>query len=122
MAEAARGYVERGFTAVKFGWGIFGEDPVRDLELVAAAREALGPHRDLMIDPGWYGAGWKGPWRPRTLEENLNLCLSLGPYCVRWVEDFIHPERFDYYTAVRRESPAPIAAGELMPPYRRSRF
>lgn len=114
MAEAARGYVERGFTAVKFGWGIFGEDPVRDVELVAAAREALGPHRDLMIDPGWYGAGWKGPWRPRTLEENLALCQSLGPYCVRWIEDFIHPERFDHYTAVRRESPAPIAAGEQL--------
>lgn len=114
MAAAARGYVERGFTAVKFGWGIFGEDPARDVELVAAAREALGPHRDLMIDPGWYGAGWKGSWRERSLAENLRLCQSLGPYNVRWIEDFIHPERFDHYAAARRESPAPIAAGEQL--------
>jgi L-rhamnonate dehydratase len=30
MAEAARGYVERGFRAVKFGWGVFGEDYGRE--------------------------------------------------------------------------------------------
>jgi L-alanine-DL-glutamate epimerase-like enolase superfamily enzyme len=112
MFAAARGYVDRGFTAVKFGWGVFGEDPARDVELVAAAREALGPERDLMVDPGWYGAGWKGPWQPRMLDDNIRLCQSLEPYNVRWIEDFIHPEHFDDYAAVRRASPAPLAAGE----------
>ena len=111
---AAKGYVERGFTAVKFGWGVFGEDPARDVELVAAARQALGPNRDLMVDPGWYGAGWKGPWRQRTLDENIALCQRLEPYRVRWIEDFIHPELFDDYAAVRRASPAPLAAGEQL--------
>jgi L-alanine-DL-glutamate epimerase-like enolase superfamily enzyme len=114
MAAAARSYVERGFHAVKFGWGVFGEDPGRDVELVAAAREALGNLRDLMIDPGWYGAGWKGPWRPRTLKENIALCASLEPYRARWIEDFIHPELFDDYATVRRQSPAPLAAGEQL--------
>jgi L-rhamnonate dehydratase len=114
MFAAARGYIEQGFRAVKFGWGVFGEDPVRDVELVAAAREALGPERDLMVDPGWYGAGWKGPWKPRTLEDNIALCQRLGPYRVRWIEDFVHPELFDDYAAVRRESPAPLAAGEQL--------
>jgi L-alanine-DL-glutamate epimerase-like enolase superfamily enzyme len=112
MFAAARGYVERGFRAVKFGWGVFGEDPARDIELVAAAREALGPERHLMVDPGWYGAGWKGPWQPRSLDENIRLCQSLEPYNVRWIEDFIHPERFEDYAAVRKQSPAPLAAGE----------
>jgi len=114
MFSAARGYVEKGFRAVKFGWGVFGEDSVRDLELVAAAREALGPERELMVDPGWYGAGWKGPWKPRRLEDNIELCQSLAPFRVRWIEDFIHPELFDDYAAVRRESPAPLAAGEQL--------
>jgi L-alanine-DL-glutamate epimerase-like enolase superfamily enzyme len=114
MYAAAQDYVLRGFTAVKFGWGIFGEDPVRDVELVAAAREALGPDRDLMVDPGWYAAGWKGPWRPRTLADNLALCESLAPYQVRWIEDFIHPELFDDYAAVRRQSSVPLAAGEQL--------
>lgn len=114
MVAAARSYVERGFRAVKFGWGVFGEDPGRDVELVAAARDALGPDRLLMVDPGWYGAGWKGPWRPRTLEENVVLCERLAPFGVRWVEDFIHPEKFDEYAAVRRRSPVPLAAGEQL--------
>ncbi|MBW8883793.1 MAG: mandelate racemase/muconate lactonizing enzyme family protein, partial [Planctomycetia bacterium] len=114
MFEAARGYVERGFRAVKFGWGVFGEDPARDVELVAAAREALGPERDLMVDPGWYGAGWKGPWKPRTLDDNIRLCQSLALYRVRWIEDFIHPELFDDYATVRKASPAPLAAGEQL--------
>jgi L-alanine-DL-glutamate epimerase-like enolase superfamily enzyme len=114
MAEAARGYVARGFRAVKFGWGVFGEDPGRDVELVAAAREALGPDRDLMVDPGWYGAGWKGPWRPRTLEDNVRLCEAMAPYRIRWLEDFVHPEHFAEYATVRRRSPVPLAAGEQL--------
>jgi L-alanine-DL-glutamate epimerase-like enolase superfamily enzyme len=114
MFAAARGYVERGFRAVKFGWGVFGEDPARDVELVAAAREALGKNRDLMIDPGWYATGWKGSWKPRSLDDNINLCQSLAPYRVRWVEDFIHPEKFDDYAAVRRQSSVPLAAGEQL--------
>ena len=114
MFAAARGYVERGFRAVKFGWGVFGEDPARDVELVAAARAALGPDRDLMVDPGWYAVGWKGPFRPRTLDDNIRLCQSLAPFRVRWIEDFIHPEEFNAYAAVRRQSPAPLAAGEQL--------
>ncbi len=112
MAAAAHGYVERGFQAVKFGWGVFGEDPGRDRELVAAAREALGPARHLLVDPGWYPAGWKGEWRPRSRRESIAMCRMLGEYNVGWVEDFIHPERFDEYAAVRAESPVPVAAGE----------
>jgi L-alanine-DL-glutamate epimerase-like enolase superfamily enzyme len=114
MTEAARMYIAHGFRAVKFGWGVFGEDPGRDVELVAAAREALGPERELLVDPGWYAAGWKDltKWRPRSREENLALCQRLEPYRVGWVEDFIHPERFDEYAYVRENTTCPIAAGE----------
>ncbi len=112
MANAARGYVARGFRAVKFGWGVFGEDPGRDRELVAAAREALGPDRHLLVDPGWYPAGWKAPGQMRSRRDAEALCQWLAEYNVGWVEDFIHPERFDEYAAVRAGSPVPIAAGE----------
>src|SRR5437667_2146347 len=53
MKRACEFYLERGFTAIKFGWGVFGQDRKRDLALVAAARGALGPNIALMIDPGW---------------------------------------------------------------------
>jgi L-rhamnonate dehydratase len=114
MAQAARMYLDKGFHAVKFGWGVFGEDPVKDVELVAAAREALGPDKHLLVDPGWYAVGWKRPekWQPRGREENLALCERLAPYNVGWVEDFIHPDHLEEYASVRAHSPVPIAAGE----------
>ncbi len=112
MAEAVRGYVAKGFRAVKFGWGVFGEDASRDRELVAAAREALGPDRTLLVDPGWYPAGWKSHGQMRSRREAEALCAWLAEYDVGWIEDFIHPERFDEYAAVRARSPVPIAAGE----------
>jgi L-alanine-DL-glutamate epimerase-like enolase superfamily enzyme len=112
MAEAARGYVEHGFRAVKFGWGVFGEDPGRDRELVAAAREALGPDRHLLVDPGWYPIGWSKPGAMRSRREAVELCQWLADYEVGWVEDFIHPENFEEYAHVRALSPVPVAAGE----------
>jgi L-rhamnonate dehydratase len=114
MRSAAQGYVDKGFTAVKFGWGVFGEDEALDRELVAAARQTLGPDRLLMVDPGWYPAGWTRPERhaPRTRDQALRMCGWLADYKVHWVEDFIHPEDFDLYAAVRKESPVKIAAGE----------
>ncbi len=117
MAEAAKGYIAKGFRAVKFGWGVFGEDPGRDRELVAAAREALGPDRHLLVDPGWYPAGWKTPGPMRSMREAIRLCEWLADYQVGWVEDFIHPEDFDQYAAVCAASPVPVAAGEQVATY-----
>jgi L-alanine-DL-glutamate epimerase-like enolase superfamily enzyme len=112
MARAARDYVARGYRAVKFGWGVFGRDPGQDRELVAAAREALGPDRALLIDPGWYAIGWDHEGPLRTRRQALALCEWLAEYGVGWVEDFIHPEHFDEYAWVRAHSPVPVAAGE----------
>ena len=112
MIEAANGYIDKGYRAVKFGWGVFGQDPGRDRELVAAARQALGPDRYLMVDPGWYPTVTPNRMQPRSRADNETLCQWLGDYDVRWVEDFIHPENFDEYAAVRAASPVPVAAGE----------
>lgn len=112
MIEAAQGYIDKGYRAVKFGWGVFGQDPGRDRELVAAARQALGPDRYLMVDPGWYPTVTPNRMQPRSRADNEALCQWLGDYNVRWVEDFIHPENFDEYAAVRASSPVPLAAGE----------
>jgi L-rhamnonate dehydratase len=112
MAEAARAYAGKGYRAVKFGWGVFGQDEGRDRELVAAAREALGSDRALLIDPGWYPAGWPATGPMRSRREAVRLCQWLADYDVGWVEDIIHPENFEEYAYVRRVSSVPIAAGE----------
>ncbi|MDQ2655269.1 MAG: hypothetical protein M3Z20_19730 [Chloroflexota bacterium] len=40
----AERFVATGFTAIKFGWGGFGQDRRQDVALVRTAREALPPH------------------------------------------------------------------------------
>ena len=112
MVKAAEHYVKLGFQAVKFGWGIFGQDEGRDRDLVAAARQALGPGRQLLIDPGWYGAGWDDPYRLRSRRDHLRMVEWLAEYHIGWVEDFIHPDRYEEYAEVRKASRVPIAAGE----------
>ena len=56
-AEEFAGYVKRGYTAVKGGWGksadtAFGLDPKRDLALVKRIREAIGTDIAFMLDVG----------------------------------------------------------------------
>src|SRR5438874_9959805 len=40
IREATKVYLNQGFTAVKFGWGVFGKNRKLDLQLVEAARRA----------------------------------------------------------------------------------
>jgi len=54
MREAVRSYLDQGFTAIKFGWGVFGKDHRLDVRLVEAARSAMGDSNDLLIDTGWF--------------------------------------------------------------------
>ncbi|HEX6971346.1 MAG TPA: mandelate racemase/muconate lactonizing enzyme family protein [Limnochordia bacterium] len=104
MKRACEHYLARGFTAVKFGWGVFGEDPVRDIALVRAAREALPDSCELLIDPGWT--------RRRTARDAIELCRQLEPYRIFWVEDFLHPEDYAGYARVSQSVSVRIAAGE----------
>lgn len=123
MVEACKHYISHGFQAVKFGWGVFGEDPALDVELVAAARQTLGPDRHLMVDPGWYPAGWRKPGPLRSRAQNIALCDRMAPFNLTWLEDFVHPEHFEEYAAVRQHSSTPIAAGEqVATPWEFARF
>jgi len=105
MKRACEGYLERGFRAIKFGWGVFGHDRKRDVALVRAAREAVGPDVDLMVD-----AGWKVD---RSVYDAIGLIRDLEPYGIFWLEDFLHPECYDGYAAVKAAGvKTRIAAGE----------
>jgi L-alanine-DL-glutamate epimerase-like enolase superfamily enzyme len=104
MAEATRRYVGEGFTAIKFGWGVFGQDPQRDIELVAAARGAMGGSRDLLIDTGWFV--------DRTPKQAIQVVKSLEPYRPFFIEEILHPEDYDGYRQVAESVSVPIACGE----------
>ena len=105
MARACEDYLKRGFKAIKFGWGAFGQDMKKDIALVAAARKAIGNDIHLMIDAGWkYNRG---------AYEAVELMRRLEPFQVYWLEDFLHPECYEGYARVKEAGlNIRIAAGE----------
>ena len=104
MRAAAERYVAEGFTAVKFGWGPFGDDLHADARLVEAARAALGDDRALMIDAGWR--------RRRTLKDALALVRAMAPYDPYWIEEPCFPEDVETYARLAGAVDVRIAAGE----------
>ena len=104
MRLATRRYLDQGFTAIKFGWGVFGEDPRRDVELAAAARREMGDRNDLLIDTGWFVE--------RTPKQAIQVVRSLEPYRPFFIEEILHPEDYDGYRNVAEAVDTPIACGE----------
>jgi L-alanine-DL-glutamate epimerase-like enolase superfamily enzyme len=104
MKEAVKSYVAEGFTAVKFGWGVFGRDPCLDVKLVEAAREELGSGRDLLVDTGWFVE--------RTAKEAIQVVRALQPFAPYLVEELLHPEDYDGYRQVAGAVETRIACGE----------
>ncbi len=105
MKRACAAYLERGFTAIKFGWGVFGQDRKRDVSLVRAAREEIGEDVDLLVDAGWSVN--------RSAYDAIDLLRRLEPYDIYWLEDFLHPECYEGYAAVKDAGVRTrLAAGE----------
>jgi len=104
MREAAKVYIGQGFTAVKFGWGVFGQDRWQDVKLVEAAREALGAKNDLMVDTGWFVE--------RTAKEAIQVVKSIEQFEPFFVEELLHPEDYDGYRQVAKATTTRIACGE----------
>jgi L-alanine-DL-glutamate epimerase-like enolase superfamily enzyme len=104
MREAVNQYLSEGFTAVKFGWGVFGRNPKCDVKLVEAARQALGDDRDLLVDTGWF--------IERTPKEAIRVVRSIEHCRPFLVEELLHPEDYDGYRQVAGTVETPIACGE----------
>ena len=105
IRRACEDYLEKGFTAIKFGWGVFGQDKKRDIALVEAARKTVGDDIEIMVD-----AGWKVN---RSAYDAIDLLRHLEQYRVFWLEDFLHPECYDGYKKVKDAGVGiRLAAGE----------
>jgi L-alanine-DL-glutamate epimerase-like enolase superfamily enzyme len=110
MADRLLPLKAQGFRAFKIGWGPFGRrDRATDEAIVRAARKAIGAECRLMVDAGASDAFW-----PRDFKWALNTSHMLANYDVAWFEEAVLPDRLEDYVALRRQSPVPIAGGEVL--------
>ncbi|MBX9585485.1 MAG: mandelate racemase/muconate lactonizing enzyme family protein [Gemmataceae bacterium] len=110
LREKLRAAVARGFRAIKLGWKPFGRrDAATDEQLVRTAREAVGPGVELMVDAGGSDAFW-----PHGYKWALRTAQMLAGYDVVWFEEALPPDDLAGYAELRRHSPVPIAAGEVV--------
>jgi L-alanine-DL-glutamate epimerase-like enolase superfamily enzyme len=100
--ELARRHADKGFTAIKFGWGPMGEDETMDIALVREARRGAGDDVDILIDAGQV-------WDWKTALQRAHQFMEYQPF---WLEEPLHPEDIAGYRALTAVSPLPIAAAE----------
>src|SRR5437660_802107 len=97
-----RELAKQGYRAVKFGWGPMGQSEESDLAHVQAARRALGPNTELMVDAGLC---WDTPTAIQRAKQFEEFNLT-------WLEDPLHPDNLQGYARLSAQSPIRIAAGE----------
>jgi L-alanine-DL-glutamate epimerase-like enolase superfamily enzyme len=101
---------ERGFRAIKMGWGPFGRiDRKTDELLVRTAREAVGPDVELMVDAGGSEQFW-----PHSFKWALETARMLADYDVVWFEEALPPDDIAGYIKLREHAPLFISAGEVL--------
>ena len=105
MKEAVKSYIGRGLHGREVRMGRF-RRAIRalDVKLVEAAREELGPGRDLLVDTGWFVE--------RTPKEAIQVVRSLEPFQPYLIEELLHPEDYDGYRQVAEAVETRIACGE----------
>ena len=102
--------LERGFRAVKVGWGAFGRvDAKTDEELVKTVREAVGPDVDVMVDAGGSEQFWS-----KRYKWALETARMLKEYDVAWFEEALPPDDLEGFIQLREHAPLPISGGEVL--------
>lgn len=101
---------DKGFRAFKIGWGRFGRvNPELDERIVRAAREAVGPDAQLMVDAGASDGLW-----PHGYKWALRTARMLEQYDVSWFEEPLPPDALEDFILLRQAATLPIAGGEVL--------
>lgn len=110
LRDTLQATVGRGFRAIKMGWRPFGRRSARfDELLVRTAREAVGPEVELLVDAGGSEQFW-----PHGYKWAINTARMLAHYDIGWFEEALPPDDIEGFILLRRESPVPIAGGEVL--------
>jgi L-rhamnonate dehydratase len=97
-----RDLVDKGYRAVKFGWGPMGQSEESDIAHVRSARQALGKEVELMVDAGL-------AWDTATA---IRRSRQFESFNLTWLEEPLHPDNIQGYARLSAQSPIRIAAGE----------
>lgn len=103
--QIVRDLKEKGFTSLKFGGGILGDDPDTDYEIIKAVREEAGEDYELQID---LAAKWKTPKHTLAMAERLKE-LNLN-----WIEEPIGSDDLVGYRDLGDSIGPMIAGGETL--------
>lgn len=110
LARRLEETVERGFRSIKLGWRPFGRRSRRfDELLVRTARETVGERVELMVDAGGSEQFW-----PHGVNWARETARMLANYDVTWFEEPLPPDDLDGYVELTRDSPVPVAGGEVL--------
>ena len=102
--------VERGFQAIKIGWGPFGRVSNKmDEAIVKTARETVGPDVELMVDAGGSDRYW-----PHGYKWALETAKMLKQYDVVWFEEALRPDNLQGYIKLTENAPLPITSCEVL--------
>lgn len=102
LAEEVRGYVDRGFRAVKIKIGRLNvnEDVVR----IRACRQAIGPDVQLFLDAN-------NAWGDATTA--IEAIRKFEEYEPGWIEEPVMPDDLEASAAVANAVRTPVATGEI---------
>ena len=111
MADTVARFRDQGFRAFKIGWGPFGrrDNPALDEAIVRAARKAAGAEAQLFVDAGASDAYW-----PQGLKWAIRTSHMLQAHAIGWFEEALRPDAIDDHCELRRQSPVPLAGGEVL--------
>jgi len=110
MKDRLQAGLDRGFRAFKIGWGPFGRRDARtDEAIVHAARAAIGPDIELMVDAGGSDAFW-----PHGYKWAITAARMLKNYDVTWFEEALRPDDIDGFVKLTEHSPVPITSCEVL--------
>lgn len=98
-----RRLMAQGFTSLKFGGGILGNDPDTDVEIIEAIRDEVGPDFELQIDIAckWRTFGASAPMFKRLEHCRLN-----------WIEEPVMPDDVGAYAKLGALGISKVAGGE----------
>ena len=102
LVEETQKIVDAGFRGTKIKVGK--ETPAEDAERIAAVREVLGPHRNLMVDAN----------ERFTSAEAIRRARMWEPYNLFWFEEPLPAEDLLGHRDLRAHTSIPIALGESL--------